>query len=98
MDMYPLVLSQKVKRSLEGLCMIYLRWWKSKVVCGMFKWIGDKYRGFDRKQEGGTIGGGWTTGRIRLSRRGRRVKATKLEIELIALRDTLPRLQAVHWW
>ena len=40
MEMYPLVLPQKVNRYLEGLRVLYLRWWKSKVIRVMFKWIG----------------------------------------------------------
>ena len=32
---YPLVLPHKVKISLEGLRMLCLRWWKSKVIYGM---------------------------------------------------------------
>ena len=65
MDGYPLVLLKKVKRYLEGLCVICIRWWKSKVIRGMFKWIGDKYGGFFRTREGETIGGDCTTGRRR---------------------------------
>ena len=65
MDVYPLALTHKVKRSIEGLRVLYLRWWKRKVIHGMFKWLGYKYGGFYRKQEGATLGGGWTTGRRR---------------------------------
>ena len=62
MDVYPLVLSHKVKRLLEGLRMLCLRWCKRKVIHGMFKCIGDNYVGFYRTQEGETLGEGWPTG------------------------------------
>ena len=52
MDVYPLVLPHKVKISLEGLRVLCLRWWKRKVIHGMFKWILCKYGSFDR-----TLGG-----------------------------------------
>ena len=48
MEVYPLVLPHKVKISIEGLCMLCLRWWKRKVIHGMFKCLLDKYGGFDR--------------------------------------------------
>ena len=60
MDVYPLVLPQKVNRYLEELHMLCIRWWKRKVIRGMFKWIEDKYGGFSRIHEGETPGGGWT--------------------------------------
>ena len=34
------MLPQKVKRYLEGLHMLCIRWWKRKVIHGMFKWLG----------------------------------------------------------
>ena len=46
MDVYPLALTHKMKRSIEGLRVLCLRWWKRKVIHGMFKWLGDKYGGF----------------------------------------------------
>ena len=98
MDMYLLVLSHKVKRYLEGLLVLCLGRWKRKVIHGMFKWLGGNYEGFDSTREGATLGGGWTTRRRRESRRGVRVKSIKLEIYLIALRYTLPRLQADSCW
>ena len=64
----------------------------------MFNWIWYKYGVFDRAQDGETLGGVWTTGRRRKSRKGGKGKATRLEIYLIALRDTLPRLQEASWW
>ena len=58
MYVYSLVLPQKVNISLEGLHVLCLRWWKRKVVYGMFRWLEGKYRGFNRTQEGATLGGG----------------------------------------
>ena len=55
MDLYPLVLPHKVRRNLEGLRVLCIRWWKRKVVRGMFKWIGGKYGNFYRTQEGETL-------------------------------------------
>ena len=57
MDVYPLVLPHKVKISLEGLRVLCLRWWKRKVVCGVFKWIGGKYGVFFGTWKGSTLGG-----------------------------------------
>ena len=48
MDIYPLGLPHKVKKYLEGLHVLCIRWWKRKVIHGMFDWLGDKYGGFDR--------------------------------------------------
>ena len=42
-----MVFPHKVKRPLEGLRILCLRWRKKKVINGMFKWLGDKYGGFD---------------------------------------------------
>ena len=42
----------------------------------MFKLIDDKYGGLYRSQEGETLGGGYTTGSRRESRRGGKGKAT----------------------
>ena len=92
------MLPHKVKIYLEGLRVICFRWWKRKVIHGMFKWLRDKYGGFDRAWEGETLGGGWTTGMRRESRRGVKCKVIKLEIDLIALQDTLPRVQVASWW
>ena len=55
MEMYPLVLLKKVKIYIERLRVLYLRWWKSKVICGMSKYLEDKYEVFDRKKEGETL-------------------------------------------
>ena len=55
MDGYPLVLLKKVKIYIERLRVLYLRWWKSKVICGMSKYLEDKYEVFDRKKEGETL-------------------------------------------
>ena len=52
MDIYPLVLLHKVKRYIEGLHVLCLRWWKRKVIRGVFKRLWDKCGGFDRTQEG----------------------------------------------
>ena len=38
--------------------MLCLRWWKSKVIHGMFKWLGYNYEGFYRALECATLGGG----------------------------------------
>ena len=64
----------------------------------MFKWIGEKYGGFDRTREGENIGGGWTKGSIREFRRCGKGKENKLEIDLIDLWDTLSRVKAYSWW
>ena len=98
MDVYPLVLPHKVRIYIEGLRVLYLRWWKRKVIRGMFKWLGYKYGGFYRTWEGKTLGGVWTTGGRIESMRGGKGKLTKLEIGLIDLWDTLPRVQAASWW
>ena len=92
MYVYHLVLPNKVKRSLEGLNMLCLRWRKRKFIYSMFKWLEEKYGGFVRTQEGSTLVWGWNTGKRRESRRGRKVKPTKLEIDLIDLQHTLPRV------
>ena len=94
MEVEPPVLPQKIKRSLEGLHVICLRWWKMKFIHGMFKGLEDKYGVLEMTQEGTTLGGSWTTGRRIESSRGVKVKVTKLEMDLIALRETLPRVQA----
>ena len=65
MDMYPMVLTQKVKGYLEGLRVICLRYWKRKAVHGVFKWLGDKYGGFYRKREGENLVGVCNTVRRR---------------------------------
>ena len=83
MGMYPLVLPQKVKRSLGGLYVLCIRWWKRKVIRGMFQLIEYKYGNFNKTQEGSTLGGGFTYGRIRYYRRGQNGETTKLEIDLI---------------
>ena len=64
-----MLLPQKVKIYIEGLCVLCVNWWKRKVIFGMFKWIEEKYGGFGRTQEGETLGGGWTNGRRREYRR-----------------------------
>ena len=75
MGLYPLVLPHKVKRYLEGLRLIYLSWWKRKVILGIFKWLDKKYGGIYRTQNGATLGGGCTTGnRIESSRGGKEKK------------------------
>ena len=51
MDMYPLVLPHKVKRSLEGFLVLCLRWWKRNVIHDVFKWLRDKYGGYNRTRE-----------------------------------------------
>ena len=60
-NVYPLVLPHKVKISLEGLHVLCLKWGNRNFICGTFKFLEDKYGGFNRKQERETIGGGWTT-------------------------------------
>ena len=45
MNMYSQVLPYKLKRSIEGLRVLCLRWWNRKVIRGMFKWVEDKYGG-----------------------------------------------------
>ena len=97
MDVYHLVLPHKVKRSHEGLCVLCIMWSKRKVVHGIFNWLEENYGGFDSTHEGETLRGEWATGRRRESRRDGKVKATKSEIDLIDLRDTLPRAQAASW-
>ena len=93
-----MVLPHKVKISIEGLRVLYLRWWKRKGICGMFKWLEDKYGVFEGTHEGATLGGVWNTGSRRESSRGGKGKATKLEIDSISLRDTLPRVQSAYCW
>ena len=43
MEVYPLVLPHKVKRSIEGLHVLCIRWWNRKVIRGMLQWLGDNY-------------------------------------------------------
>ena len=64
----------------------------------MFKWIGAKYGGFERTQEGETLEGGCTTGRRIEPMRGRKGKSTKLEIDLIDIQDKLTRVQSDSLW
>ena len=52
-----MVLSHKVKRYPEGFRVICLRWWKRKVVCGVFKWIGGKCGVFVGTWKVSTLGG-----------------------------------------
>ena len=78
MEVYPLVLPQKLKIFLEGLRVLCIRWWERKAIHGMFKWIWDKYGGFDGTREVANLGGGWTTVRIRESRKVGKGKSTKL--------------------
>ena len=75
-----MVLPQKVKRSLEGFIKIYLRWWKRKVIRGMFKYLEENYGGFERTHDVVTLGWVWNPGRRREYRREGKVKPTKLEI------------------
>ena len=75
MDVHPLVLLQRVKRSLEGLCVLCLRWWKGKVKRGIFKWLEDEYGGFNSTQWVETLGGFWNIGSIIESRRDEKGKA-----------------------
>ena len=63
----------------------------------MFKWLENKYGGFEITQEVATLGGGWNIGRIRESSRGGMVKATKLEIHLFVIQENLPRVKATFW-
>ena len=77
MEVFHLVLPNKFNRCLEGLRALCIRWWKRKVIRGMFKFIDDKYGGLYRSQEGETLGVGYTTGSRRESRRGGKGKATK---------------------
>ena len=43
-----MVLLHKVKIFLEGLRVLCLKWCRRKVICGVFKWLGDKYGVFYR--------------------------------------------------
>ena len=38
-EIYPLVSLQKVKIYLDGIRVLCLRWWKKKVIHGMFRWL-----------------------------------------------------------
>ena len=65
----------------------------------MFKLLESKYGSFKRNLEGELLGGGWITVIGRGYRRVEREKAANLELDLIALRDTLPRFQMISsWW
>ena len=65
----------------------------------MFKLLESKYGSFKRNLEGELLGGGWITVIGRGYRRVEREKAANLELDLIALRDTLPRFQIMSsWW
>ena len=57
-----------------------------------------KLWGIRKDTAGGIPRGDWNTGRRIESIRVRKGKATKLEIYLIDLWDTLHRVQAVSWW
>ena len=98
MGVYPLVSPHKVKRYLEGLRVLCLGCWKRKGIHGFLKLLGGKYGVFDRTRYVATLGWGWTTISRRESCRGGKGKATKLKIDLIALWDTLPRVQVASWW
>ena len=65
MGVYPLVFTHKVKRYFEGLHMLYLMWWKRKVIHEVFTWLRDKYGYFDSTRERENLGGRWTTVKIR---------------------------------
>ena len=82
MDVYPLVLPHKVNIYIKGFRVLYLRWWKRKVIRGMFKWLGYKYGGFYRTREGKTLGGGWTTGGRIESMRGWKGKSNQVRNRL----------------
>ena len=62
MEVYPLVLPHKVKIFIEGLRKLCLRWWKSKVIHGIFEWIGGRCGVFYSTRRGETLVGCWTTG------------------------------------
>ena len=77
-EVYPKVSPKKLKRIIEGMRLLYLRWWKKKVIQGMFMWLEYKYGGFKSTNEGSTLGGVWTTGRRREPTSGGKGKLTKL--------------------
>ena len=65
MEVYLLVLPQKIKIYLEWFRVFCLRWLKKEVIRGLFKWIEYTYEVFKRTREGANLEGGWTTGRRR---------------------------------
>ena len=64
----------------------------------MFDFLEDKYVGFKRTRELVLLGGSWITVGRRESNRVGRGKATRMEVDIITLQDTLLRVQYTYWW
>ena len=64
----------------------------------MFRFLDGNYGGFNRTRILQLLGVGWITERRRDFMRIWRGKYTKLEVDLIAILDTLTRFQMVSWW
>ena len=95
---YPWTQLKRVKILLVGMRDLCLRGWKKRVTHGIFKFLEDKYGGFKRTWELLLLGGGWSTGRRKESLRVGRGKFSNLELDLIALPYTLPRIQISFYW